>query len=562
MGDEDLESSLETMRAARTVVRCVNYLELTLELVMRMHNVDERDLALKRCVDIIREITTIDRVTLHESIDIQEKVGASLAVHALLAVAVAKRTMRRVDIVGECWLTTNEAAERNISRLHRSMLALEKDLTKLPDLQTEGIETWGPNWLWPTPGSLEDLRTRLSELSKAIVKYERVLVGKSIKTVTVACSNEQTVFLELLRRIGRVANWDSGDGCFADGPQPLTIMWEGWLEQSFDVKGWEHFAPAVFWEVVNNLRNMGIPFDADCCNIGLVFDDCCFKQPRRRHDIDSLEPAKEPPTDIAVIPPGATFQTLNDKNGPTIAASIRDGFETSLDCFLEIYADQIRMMMDLVATRLTPDRRWLRVDLTRFRQFAAANECMPTEGYYPDEFLKNDPFQAAIDLEGLTGVKLAKHGDPIWLLMQHKRFKEATATHGEQSTFSDYLQRNHPERLFDPDDPNGWGRTATEQLKYEPLLTETEREAYLAELAPDVAEKSRHASNVRESKLTTNDRLVLLYTNTPEASDWTAPIIAQLWGVDESTIRKCAMWKANQKVLKAQKREHVKRRET
>lgn len=524
MSDEACDPSSETVSAARTIVKSVAYLEPTLDLAKRAQNVDERDLALSRCVNIVRNIDNVEDETYGLiRYDASER-RCVLANHVLHASVVARGIIEHIDLVGECWLTSAEA-EKSIGWLRGSMLTLSRKLPTIAEVPPVDDEQWGPKWLWPTPAMLDDLRTRLEQLSRAIASYEKTLVGKAIKTIVAPGSYEQIVFLELLRRIGRVASWDSGDGYFSDGPDPLTIMWEGWLEHSFDVVGWDHLAPAVFWEVVDNLRGMGIPFDADCCNIGLVFDDCCFKQPRRRHDIDSLELATEPPTDIANISPDATFATLNDKSGPIIARSIRDGSETSLECLFESYAIEIGMMMDLTAAHLTPDRRWLRLDLSRCRQYAAASDVVPTDGYYPDEFLRSDPFQAAVDLEGLTGVKLANNGDPVWLLMQHKRFKEATTTFGEHSSFADYLKRNHLERLFDPDDPDGAKNRERKQREYDLFALEME-EGLANETMADNANLSKNAGAVKNEKKDTVAAKIRVRTSIADA-DYIASAMGQ-----------------------------------
>lgn len=63
-------------------------------------------------------------------------------------------------------------------------------------------------------------------------------------------------------------------------------------------------------------------------------------------------------------------------------------------------------------------------------------------------------------------------------------------------------------------------------------------------------------------KLSVNDRLGLIYTNTPESREWSSKKLASIWDVTESAVRHCAFWKANAKRRRGEKNERPWKRET
>ncbi len=169
--------------------------------------------------------------------------------------------------------------------------------------------------------------------------------------------------------------------------------------------------------------------------------------------------------------------------------SNRDGHYLSLKYYLDYYSDQVATTLERFETRHVTYGRDFRIDLSRIAQFALYNEPEPEGGYYLAEFLESDPFAAAEELEGLTGVRIANNEDPVWLLSQHKQYKQATLAFGEHSTFAAYMQRRFPERLFDPNDP--LGQVRAERKRQEKLDFIAEMEAAVVDSCFSVASKTQ-----------------------------------------------------------------------
>lgn len=310
------------------------------------------------------------------------------------------------------------------------------------------------NWIadrfWPSPYVLTDLRDKLKALAKAIIAYEHKLVGLPIRQIVDGDGTEAEVFLDLLRTLGCVAAWGDGEHAISDGPKPLMIRWNGWVErvwEEIDFGSWSDFLPAAVWEIIDNVRRMGIPFPADYGNIGLEFDDVCFVEPHREREFGRREFSESKPTAIGRIDTGATFASLNDPNGKIYGRSIRDGVETPFEACCEIYADSIANQIDLVASRSMSNGRVWRIDLQQIERLASPTDPPPRGGYYPEELLANDPFLEALKLEGLTGATLGNDCDPIVFLMLHKAYRDAQASTGEQATFSVFVERVCPQIL-------------------------------------------------------------------------------------------------------------------
>ena len=150
--------------------------------------------------------------------------------------------------------------------------------------------------------------------------------------------------------------------------------------------------------------------------VGLVFDDVCFREPEWRKDIDGVNHEKKTPTGIAAIPNDAVFLTLHPPDSPSISRSVKDGCPQSLQDYLYYYADQILITLNMLQCRTIESGRTFKIDLRRVFQFALRDDCEPQAGYYPAELLESDPFAAAEELEGLTGVRIAHNEDPVWFL--------------------------------------------------------------------------------------------------------------------------------------------------
>jgi hypothetical protein len=90
------------------------------------------------------------------------------------------------------------------------------------------------------------------------------------------------------------------------------------------------------------------------------------------------------------------------------------------------------------------------------------------------------------------------------------------------------------------------GRHEAKKLKQKSLLPSP---------AKSNGDTERQSDPAWVKKLSTDSRLALLYKNTPEATEWTAKQVADAFGVDESTVRKCKIWTANRQRIKGARNE-------
>ncbi|EMI55837.1 hypothetical protein RSSM_02730 [Rhodopirellula sallentina SM41] len=524
MGSEPVQLDDETILAARGVCQSVFDLNDTIERAQSADTPVKRDDLLVHCVEKLKAVQAIDREFMGSISYLargnSEMAPCQLANEVCGAAKIAGDMLHALKISGPIGLIAG--AIENLAVLNDKAIAIGNrlaSLPELPELENDATTSWLPKCFRPSPWQLIDLQSRLYDLARAIERFENELVGIPVKSVAVDGSTEQDVFLELLRTLGRLGNWDSGEACIFDGPEPIFIEWVGYSENAMISTTWSKTVPAIYDELQTNLRCSRIPFDRYECNVGLIFDDVCFRQPLRRHDLDCPNAEPRAPTNVAEIGDDEVFRSLQPDGSPLIAESIRDGHPQSFVHMCEVYSDIVVSVLDEWMWRRTTDGRSLKIDLCRVYSLALTNDPVPSQGYYPEKFVKSDPFVAAMYLEGLTGVKLATGEDPVWLLMEHEEYRNACKRFGENATFAEYLRRNHQDRLFDPDDPDGAKKREREKSKFDVFRLETEDQVQNTQQETHVVSRARDRDNTSDATSVAEDSFAKSQGFRPEDCD-------------------------------------------
>lgn len=441
---EILCPTTDTLEAAKQQSRFVFYFVQTIPAAIECTNIDERDRILQRCVDSLRSAVKVDEIANHcVRFDATER-GCPVAKIATVIDAEIRKLLHQVDLFGPAALLLEP---KEIFQLRDECVRMANELSQrqMPgQLELEPAWDWIENSLDPTPGSLLRFADHLRKLADAIDCYESELAGKPMDVVAIEADVERATLFELLERLRRVSDWDSGEGSIADGPESLDIEWEGWLDQWGLMFDWQETLPKLVWRLIETLRSMGIPYDPPACFVGLVFKDVCLVENEFTSDCGRLCLREAPITDVGEIKAKSKFVSL-DNVEDLVESSLYDGeIKPTLQSSLRTIAPQIERVVQKKGTRTVEGQREFRIDLTRILRFAGNDDQKPAKGYYPESTLQQDPFELALELEGMTGVTLESGSDPVWLLEQYERYKKAIEEFGPQSKFPEYLSRKFP----------------------------------------------------------------------------------------------------------------------
>ncbi|GAB5517222.1 hypothetical protein [Rhodopirellula baltica] len=433
-----------TLIAAKEQSKFTFYFLQSLPAAINCPHIDERDLILERCVESLRSAVKVEGIS-NRCVRFQSQHYGCLVATVANDIDVAIRKMlQKVELFGPTALLGDPP---EILQLRDECIRMTNELSQR---QVPGQLEVDPGWDWienrfdPTPASLNRFAGHILNLAESIDRYETELVGKPISLIASEFPTEKLTLFELLERLRRVSDWDSGEGSIAFDSQMIEIEWQGWSVDRREILDWRERLPKMVWRVIETLRAMGIPFNPPASFVGLIFDDVCVFENDFTDDLGRLRLRENPIEDTSKIDSQAIFISLDNADDLIGPPMFENEERITLQSEMRTIAAMIQgVVLNETARQIEGDRVF-RIDLTRIRRLNRKSDPDPVKGYYPDSVLKRDPFKMALELEGMTGVTLESGSDPVWLLEQHEKFLQATEELGTSSNFSEYLARRFP----------------------------------------------------------------------------------------------------------------------
>ena len=295
----------------------------------------------------------------------------------------------------------------------------------------------------PTPGELMELRQRLLDLADAITSFNQRAVNVPLRFDHPESTQAIDLLSDVLNLAHYLGGWDSQEGPISDFAwvgEPLFLQWDEWPDGAVEEAWWTENVVDAFRNIVEALSRAGLPFDPQQYPYSIQFQDL------RRPSINAFRRSKgkdgylsqsewQTQTPIASIRDGAILRQIRG-----------EGRDRDLATDLILVADEILGTVQQAMGRHSEDGRLLCIDPLRVPETQRGYSHVRTfENVYPTAVLSCEPFETAIKLEAMCGIKLVSPGDPAWLVEQHGIWKRSGFLSDVRPTFSSFLLDQYPD---------------------------------------------------------------------------------------------------------------------